>query len=87
MFIPSDVISDDEFGDDDPKFFELQIKTVFQHAWGEASHDFAYKSETPLSSDQKRRVAYAAAQAWGGDRIFEDLFKEIQQQSPEAASS
>jgi putative GTP pyrophosphokinase len=79
MFIPRDVTREDECGDDDPKFFELQVKTLFQHAWGEASHDLAYKSPTPLTEDQKRRVAYAAAQAWGGDRIFQDLFEDIDQ--------
>ena len=33
-----------------PRFFELQVKTLFQHAWSEASHDIAYKPDVPLSS-------------------------------------
>lgn len=57
-------------------FFELQIKTLFQHAWSESEHDLGYKPTTTLSSDQKRRLAFTAAQAWGADQIFDELFKQ-----------
>jgi putative GTP pyrophosphokinase len=59
-----------------PEFFELQVKTLFQHAWSEADHDLGYKPEAPLSSDAKRRLAFTSAQAWGADRIFDGLFQE-----------
>jgi ppGpp synthetase/RelA/SpoT-type nucleotidyltranferase len=77
LFIPRDVVDSSWCGNDDPKFFELQIKTLFQHAWGESSHDLAYKPDNELTVEQKRLVAYAAAQAWGGDMIFNRLAKEI----------
>lgn len=77
LFIPDDVKPLDDVTEDDPQFFELQIKTLFQHAWSEASHDVAYKPTGELTTDQKRRVAFAAAQAWGGDRIFDDLIQEL----------
>jgi len=65
-----------------PEFFELQIKTLFQHAWSEADHDLGYKpGEAELSADQKRRTAFTAAQAWGADRLFDELFRERQQHS------
>ena len=64
-------------GEDGPLFFELQIKTVFQHSWGEANHDLIYKTPTKLSNEQKRKVAFTAAQAWGADRIFDELYKEL----------
>jgi putative GTP pyrophosphokinase len=60
-----------------PSFFELQIKTLFQHAWSEAEHDLGYKPTTILSSLQKRKMAFTAAQAWGADQIFDELFAEL----------
>jgi ppGpp synthetase/RelA/SpoT-type nucleotidyltranferase len=77
LHVPTDVIEPSMDREMVPEFFELQIKTLFQHAWAEAGHDLGYKpGETPLSSDAKRRLAFASAQAWGADRIFDDLFRE-----------
>jgi len=78
LVIPSDVIDDDWDKALVPKFFELQIKTLFQHAWSEAEHDVGYKEgEKPLNLDQKRRLAFTSAQAWGADRVFDELFREL----------
>jgi ppGpp synthetase/RelA/SpoT-type nucleotidyltranferase len=55
-------------------FFELQIKTLFQHAWSESEHDLNYKSEEELSFEDKQFIAFSSAQAWGADKIFNDLF-------------
>ncbi|MEQ1935970.1 MAG: RelA/SpoT domain-containing protein [Fimbriimonadaceae bacterium] len=78
LAVPSDVV---EVGADKsmvPDFFELQIKTLFQHSWSEANHDLAYKDdEKPLTPDQRRRVAFTSAQAWGADHIFDQLFHEL----------
>lgn len=75
MLMPTDVY-DDETATIGvaPRFFELQIKTLFQHAWSEAEHDLGYKPGTPLNADQKRKMAFTAAQAWGADHIFNELF-------------
>lgn len=62
-----------------PEFFELQIKTLFQHAWSEAGHDLGYKPELALDEDSERRLAFTAAQSWGADRIFDELLQEQQQ--------
>ena len=71
--MPDDVIPECNSNCSMPRFFELQIKTLFQHAWAEASHDLVYKSQHELTLDQQRLCAYAAAQAWGADRVFEEL--------------
>ncbi|HCT9233418.1 TPA: hypothetical protein OUC02_005035, partial [Escherichia coli] len=77
LSMPADVIEDDAHGVKTPNFFELQIKTLFQHAWSEANHDLAYKPEEPLTPLQKRQVAFTAAQAWGADQIFAQLHSEL----------
>lgn len=77
LAVPQDVVDDDADRDKTPKFFELQVKTLFQHAWSEASHDLAYKPGEPLSPLNKRQVAFTAAQAWGADQMFEQLHTEI----------
>lgn len=69
---PDDIIPD-EHKDSIPEFFELQIKTLFQHAWSETNHDIGYKAMRELTSDERRQLAFTAAQAWGADKIFEEL--------------
>jgi putative GTP pyrophosphokinase len=75
--LPRDVIPEGIDKIEVPVFFELQIKTVFQHAWSEANHDLGYKAVVELSTDQVRRLAYTAAQAWGADRVFAELRAEL----------
>jgi putative GTP pyrophosphokinase len=77
LFVPEDLIDDEIDGDESVEFFELQIKTLFQHAWSEAEHDLGYKPSSKLTSDQKRRLAFTAAQAWGADQIFDEMFRQI----------
>ncbi len=74
FFLPEAIIPNSDFKDNLPPFFELQIKTLFQHAWSEAEHDIGYKPTVKMTSDDKRKIAFTAAQAWGADRIFNELF-------------
>jgi putative GTP pyrophosphokinase len=77
VLIPSDVTEALPRPDLMPTFFELQVKTLYQHAWAEANHDLAYKPSQPLTIEQKRSVAYTAAQSWGADRMFEELHQDL----------
>lgn len=77
LFLPSDLFDKTLLAEDAPKFFELQVKTLFQHAWAEANHDLAYKPIDQLTADQNRRIAFTSAQSWGADQIFSELFAQL----------
>ena len=76
LVLPTDVKGDGIDKSTLPDFFELQVKTLFQHAWSEAEHDLGYKpGSMPLSAEDKRKLAYTSAQAWGADHMFDELFR------------
>lgn len=58
--------------------FEIQIRTVVQHAWAEIEHDLGYKtsSETPLHL--RRRLSQAASLLEIVDREFVNIRTEIE---------
>src|SRR5581483_1278018 len=77
LLLPRDVVDMQWNKNFVPRVFELQIKTLFQHAWAEAGHDLGYKpGKRPLTAEQKRELAFTSAQAWGADHIFDKLFRE-----------
>lgn len=76
MLMPNDLFDDNIKRENVPNFFELQIKTLFQHAWSEANHDLGYKPERELSTEDKRKIAFTSAQAWGADLIFSELHQK-----------
>jgi putative GTP pyrophosphokinase len=77
LLTPPHFIPDDKDKYLFPTFFEMQIVTLFQHAWAEAEHDLGYKPEVHLSKEQYRKIAFTAAQAWGSDIIFDELLSEL----------
>jgi ppGpp synthetase/RelA/SpoT-type nucleotidyltranferase len=77
MKLPTEAVPKDIDSNAVPNFFELQIKTLFQHAWSEAEHDLGYKPPEELSEEHQRNLAYTSAQAWGADEVFERLAAEL----------
>jgi putative GTP pyrophosphokinase len=67
-----------------PNVFELQIRTLFQHAWEEPEHELNYKNKYlgKLEGEElyhyKRRVSWVAASAWGCDGILDQLIQEYE---------
>ncbi len=55
-----------------PTTFEVQIRTLFMHAYAEPQHDFAYKGGE-LPREIQRQLAWIAASAWGADRAYEQV--------------
>jgi putative GTP pyrophosphokinase len=60
-----------------PATFELQVRTLFQHAWAEPQHDLGYKSKSSLSEESERELAWAAASAWGADQAFQRVAERM----------
>ena len=50
LLLPTDVIGETMDRAKVPDFFELQVKTLFQHAWSEADHDLGYKPDLRIRS-------------------------------------
>lgn len=75
LLLPTDLPTSS--AEDAPTFFELQVKTLFQHAWSEANHDLGYKPEDELDSDFRRKIAFTSAQSWGADQIFNELQRKV----------
>ncbi len=76
FWIPKDVRGGERVEDDVTEVFELQVKTLFQHAWAEAEHDVGYKErelKVPLTDGHHRALAFTASQAWGADQVFDNL--------------
>jgi putative GTP pyrophosphokinase len=71
--IPSAIFSDHKSNLLVPDFFELQIKTLYQHAWSQANHGLGYKPGSNLSDEEQRKLAFIAAQSWGADTILTSM--------------
>ena len=60
-----------------PATFELQVRTLFQHAWAEPQHDLGYNSKNALSGESQRELAWAAASAWGADQALQRVARRL----------
>jgi ppGpp synthetase/RelA/SpoT-type nucleotidyltranferase len=62
---------------DMPVTFELQIRTLFMHAYAEPEHDFGYRDADSLTREQRRTLGWIAASAWGADRAYDALVEGL----------
>jgi putative GTP pyrophosphokinase len=54
-----------------PTTFEIQIRTLFMHAYAQPQHRLAYKAAQELPAEVRRELGWVAASAWGADRAYE----------------
>lgn len=57
--------------------FELQIRTVLQHAWAELAHDRSYKFNSALPSDINRKINLYAGLLEIADLGFNEIINDI----------
>jgi ppGpp synthetase/RelA/SpoT-type nucleotidyltranferase len=57
--------------------FEIQIRTILQHAWAEFEHDRNYKFSGVLPKDIQRRLSIVAGNLELVDREFDNISKAI----------
>jgi len=62
-----------------PTTFELQIRTIFMHAYAEPQHDIAYKGSHDLPKEARRQLGWIAASSWGADQAYERV-KQIDEE-------
>lgn len=69
------------------KCFEIQVRTILQHAWAEIEHDRNYKFSGKLPPDLGRRFKILAGVLEMADREFNSISNEIDGISKETAKS
>ena len=57
--------------------FEIQIRSILQHAWAEIEHDLGYKGVTSIPEAHKRSFNRVAALLESADLEFDRLKKEL----------
>jgi ppGpp synthetase/RelA/SpoT-type nucleotidyltranferase len=58
--------------------FEVQIRTVLQHAWAAISHRLAYKSDEEIPADTGRLLYRVAALLETGDELFDSFRARVE---------
>ncbi|MFM2658893.1 hypothetical protein AAFX15_01585 [Vibrio chagasii] len=66
-----------EFRQYQDKYFEIQVRTILQHAWAEIEHDRNYKFSGKLDSGLTRRFKLLAGVLELADREFNAISSEI----------
>lgn len=65
--------------------FEIQVRTVLQHAWAEIEHDRSYKFSGVLPRDQHRRLNLIAGLLELADREFNSIANDLDSYAKEVS--
>ncbi|MFB7893695.1 GTP pyrophosphokinase family protein [Microbacterium sp. NPDC056044] len=57
--------------------FEVQVRSILQHAWAEIEHDLGYKYEPGIPSHLRRKFAILAGALESADNSFDDLAVKV----------
>jgi putative GTP pyrophosphokinase len=79
--LPNDRLKLPEYKKYSGIFFEIQIRTILQHAWAEIEHDKNYKFSGVLPIKLKRRFKILAGLLELADREFNEIASEIDKYS------
>lgn len=64
--------------------FELQLRTVLQHAWAEVEHDLGYKADDAVPEQIRRRFSRVASLLEIADQEFSSIRRELARSREEA---
>jgi putative GTP pyrophosphokinase len=67
--------------------FELQIRTILQHAWAEIEHDLGYKSSVEVPRSIRRQFSMLAGVLEMTDAGFMDIRRTLEQHATQTAES
>src|SRR6185437_9274755 len=65
--------------------FEIQVRTILQHAWAEIEHDRSYKFSGILPSNLERRLMLVSGLLEVADNEFNSIAKEVEEYSLEVS--